>query len=74
VDYATLNDHEECVQVLRERGGVSISAIKVEAAIRIQSVYRGYRSVNTLIMVTYFNKKFNFLQSTCAASHVTERE
>ena len=43
VDYATLNDHEECVQILRERGGVSISAIKVEAAIRIQSIYRGYR-------------------------------
>lgn len=49
VDYAMLNNHEECVQVLSERGGVSISAIKVEAAICIQSVYRGYRSVNLLI-------------------------
>ena len=55
VDYAALNDHKECVQVLRERGGVAINIIKEEAAIHIQSVYRGYRSVNTLIPSLYIH-------------------
>ena len=45
VDYAELNNHGDCAQVLREKGGLSINAIKEKAAIYIQSVYRGYRFV-----------------------------
>lgn len=47
MDYAVLNSHEECVKILRERGGKTIAEIRDIAALCIQTVYRGYRYGNT---------------------------
>lgn len=44
-DYALLNNHKECVQILRDRGGMTISEIKEIAALHIQTAYRGHRYV-----------------------------
>ena len=46
MDYAVVSDHEDCVQVLKERNGVTISEIKEMSALRIQTAYRVYRYVD----------------------------
>ena len=50
MDYALLNNHEECVEILRGRGGSTISEIKEIAALCIQTAYRGYRYVEEFSM------------------------
>ena len=47
LDYAVVSEHEECVQVLRERNGVTINEIKEMSALRIQTAYRAYRYYST---------------------------
>ena len=51
MDYAQSNNHEECVQILRERGWRTISGIKEFAALRIQTAYRGYRYVGMAMIM-----------------------
>ncbi len=43
LDYAKINDHGACVDLLSKAGGVSVESVRELAAAGIQAAFRGYR-------------------------------
>ncbi len=43
VDYAKINGHSRCEELLSKAGGVSVGSVRELAAISIQAAFRGYR-------------------------------
>lgn len=50
MDYALLNNHEDCVDILTQAGGLLIGDIRTMAAVSIQTIYRGYRYKHNAIV------------------------